>query len=53
LSFCDSSGLHAFLRLNREAEEHERLLQLRRPQSAVRKLFDLAGMSSLLATNDC
>ncbi|MBV8951462.1 MAG: STAS domain-containing protein [Actinobacteria bacterium] len=42
LTFCDSSGLHAFIELRRRCEHAGHRLVLRAPTPAVRRVLELA-----------
>lgn len=44
VSFLDSSGLHAFVRVRKDLPEHCPII-LRAPQRHVRQVFDITGLA--------
>jgi anti-sigma B factor antagonist len=48
LTFCDSSGMSAFLAVRNIAEEHEARVVLTRPSDQVRALLRVSGLHQLL-----
>jgi anti-sigma B factor antagonist len=49
LTFCDSAGISAFVRLRRRLSEVDGALVLARPTPIVRSVLDLTGMVELIA----
>ena len=49
LTFCDSSGLHAFIELQRRCEQAGHRLVLRAPTPTVRRVLELARVDQQLA----
>ncbi|MGW7345749.1 STAS domain-containing protein [Streptomyces sp. NPDC054854] len=52
LSFCDSSGLSAFLLARQAAAEHERRICLRGPQPQFLRLLAMTGTDTLFPITD-
>lgn len=52
LSFCDSSGLIAFIEAQRTAAENGRRIVLRDPQPQIRRLLSMTGADSLFPITD-
>jgi anti-sigma B factor antagonist len=48
LTFCDSSGMSAFLAVRNIAEEHGARILLTRPSDQVRALLKVSGLHELL-----
>ncbi len=49
LGFCDSAGLHTFVRVNAAARVRGRDLILRRPPLFLRRIIEIADLTSLLS----
>lgn len=52
LSFCDSSGLNAFLEARHTAEQHGRRIVLRAPRPQFRSLLALTGAEAFFPITD-
>ena len=48
VTFMDSTGLTALMDARRQADNNGWSFSVRRPSSAVRRVFDLAGVGRLL-----
>jgi anti-sigma B factor antagonist len=48
VTFCDSVGLAALIRLRKLAEHHSRQLRVVNAQAAVRRVLDYAGLREYL-----
>jgi anti-anti-sigma factor len=52
LSFCDSSGIAAFMQIAHEAEAQGHRLVLRNPKKNVRDLLRITGVDSVLTVEE-
>jgi anti-sigma B factor antagonist len=49
VTFCDSSGLHAVLRANRDARSHGRAFRVAAPPGPLTRVIELAGALDVVA----